>query len=285
MTHQLPFKAMLLAFIILFGMTACNEDFIEMPDALTLKQQLPDPLPQQQQLPNPLPSGALVGQLRWSDTDHQTLVYNPQGQVSHLLSQWQYVQGDPSQIHTFGYDFQYDAQNRPIQLTMTNGYFVKYFYNGNLIQKTQEFLPNGIISQEVTYHYAKGRITHEIQKTRNTNGELGYVRKHVFSYDNKGNLQQVKTYLQNENLQYVLEETTTYSGFDDKVNPTSWLLRYPYLPQMRWQFNNPQREVRQIGQGAPQISTNAYEYNAQGLPARKSTVSSSGTTVTTQYLY
>lgn len=85
--------------------------------------------------------------------------------------------------------------------------------------------------------------------------------------------------------QYELIETVVYSDFDDKINPTSWMLRHPYLPQIRWQFNNPGREVRSPAGGPAETTNYAYEYNAQGLPVSKTTSRQGAGVLTVQYQY
>jgi hypothetical protein len=276
---QQPFKPVLFALLIALGATACDKDPVTEPN----------PNPPQQELPNPLPANALVSQLKWSDNDHYTFTYNAKNQVSNLRYQWQFVQGDPTQIRTIVYDFQYDAQDKPVQVDYTGGFSEKYFYHGDLVHNTKEFYPGGDLSKEVTYIYASDRIAQEIWRVNNLPGEPVSVYKYEFGYDQKGNLAEIETYEQvtdstSGQLQYKLLETTEYSDFDDNINPTSWMLRYPYLPQVRWQFNNPGREVRHSSAGVTETITHAYEYNEEGLPVVKRSTRPSGV-LTMTYIY
>lgn len=272
---QISFRTTLMALTILFGLAACKKDPVETPVEI----------PPQQQLPNPLPATALVKQVKWAENDHETYTYNARGQVSQRRFQYQYVQGDPTKIRTTVDDFQYDAQDRPVLVNSTGGYTVRYFYHGNLIHTTKEFYPGGALAREVTYIYANNRIAQEIWRVSNLPNEPVSVYKHAFSYDSKGNLNKIETYEQLENLQYKLLETLEYSDFDDKINPTAWTLRHPFLPQVRLQFNNPGKEVRQQAEGQPETTIYAYEYNAQGLPVSKRTTRPSGGVLTAQYQY
>jgi len=68
------------------------------------------------------------------------------------------------------------------------------------------------------------------------------------------------------------------------VNPKSWLLRYPYLPQVRWQFNNPGKETIKVGQDQPKTILYTNEYNAQGLPISNTEIRSNGI-LTAQFFY
>jgi len=90
---QISIRQVLLAAVVLLSVAACDKDETENSN------------PPQQELPNPLPANALVKQLKWSDTDHQTLTYNAKGQVTQLKSQWQFEQGDPNEIKIITYDF------------------------------------------------------------------------------------------------------------------------------------------------------------------------------------
>lgn len=259
---QQPFKSALFALTLLLGLAACKKDPIETPPPATV-------IPPQQQLPNPLPASALVKHLTWTETDRQAFTYNDKGQVTQLRSQWQYVQGDPTKIKILVYDFEYDARNRPYQLKVSGGGFVRYFYHGDLIHLTKEFRPNGELVKEVTYLYTGDRLSHEIWRVSNAPGEPVTVYKHSFAYDARGNLAKVDVYEQLENLQYKLLETVEYSDFDDKINPTGWTARYPYLPQLRLQYNNPRKEVRRLVGAAAETTTHTYTYNVQGLPRQK----------------
>lgn len=271
-------KPVLFALLVALAAVACEKDPATDPNPN------PNPVPPQQQLPNPLPANALVSKLKWSDNDYYSFTYNAKNQVSHLHFQWQYVEGDPTQIRSLDYDFQYDAQHKPIQTNYTGGFSTKYSYHGNLVHRTKEFYPGGDWSREVTYIYADNRIKQEIWHVNGLPGEPVDIYKHEFGYDSKGNLTEVKTYERVDDTQYKLLETVEYSDFDDKINPISWMLRYPYLPQVRWQFNNPRREVRLPADGTSQVATHEYEYNDEGLPvSRKTTRPASVQTTTYEY--
>lgn len=265
---QQTYFAVLMAILIQLGLSACHKDPVVEPS---------EPLPPQQQLPNPLPANALVKQLKWTDLDHITFTYNALNQVQQVRSQWQYVQGDPTQIKSITYDLEYDAQHKPVRISTEGGLDAKYFYDGERLVKSQELNQQGKVMKEVTYSYTNNRISQELWRIPAVvAGEPDDIYKHVFAYDSKGNLNKIAVYEQKENLQYILIETTEYSDFDDKINPTSWMLRYPYLPQMRLQFNNPRKEVRKTTDSTPRTTTYAYEYNQAGVPISKQTILPTG---------
>lgn len=270
---QIIIRQVLLAAVILLSAAACDKDETENPN------------PPQQELPNPLPANALVKQLKWSDTDRQTLTYNAKGQVTQLKSQWQFEQGDPNEIKVITYDFQYDGQDRPILVTETGGLTTRYSYQDNLVDKVQEFYAGTIVMKDITYQYdAHRRITGQIWKVAGIPGGPVTSYKYVFSYDAKGNLTKLEKFEQADNQQYELVETTQYSEFDDKINPTSWLTQAPYLPQARFQYNNPQKVVRTVTGDQPEVITFRYEYNAEDLPTVRRIKKAGGVT-TQQYQY
>lgn len=278
MKHPL-LKSALFAVTILLGITACKKDPVDPPGY---------DWPPQQQLPNPLPAKALVKQLKWSELDHQSFFYNEQNQVKQLKSQWQYVQGDPTKIKTFVIDFEYDAQHKPVKITLNDGNTVKITYKDNLIAKTQEFFQNGTLTNDITYLYENQVIKELRRESNNADDELPTIYKYKLGYDTKGNLNKIETYLQiidsTQEVRYELSETREFSNFDNKINPTSWLIQFPYLPQMRWQFNNPGKETITVPQSPATTYTYNYTYNENSLPVSKSTTGSGGT-ITVQYIY
>jgi len=270
------FRLSLIFMTVLVSMVACKKEPAE---------ELPDNLPPQQQLPNPLPANALVKQLWQAENDHETFTYNTKGQVSQLRFQYQYVEGDPTQIRSIVYDFQYDAADKPIRVNTTGGFAATYTYEGNRIKKTQELYPGGAVAKDVSFVYANGRIIREYWGITDVFEDTVTLYKHDFSYDSRGNLNKIEMYLQTGNFQYQLLETVEYSDFDDNINPTSWTMRYPYLPQLRYQFNNPRKEVRTPSVGEAQTTTFAYEYNAAGLPVVQRVTRPSGYVSVIEYKY
>jgi len=262
--------------VALLGFVACKKD----PN--------PGPVPvapPQQQLPNPLPATALVGQLKWSDNDHETMTYNDAGQVSQLISQWQFVEGDPTKIRTIQYDFHYDLEHKPALLSSSDGFRVQYFYHDTLIERTREMLASGTVLNEVTYLYNTNfQIIQEVHR-RTDLGQPMQVYKFVLGYDNKGNLIKVEEFEQTGVDQFNLLHTIEYSDFDDKVNPTSWMVRVPFLPQVRWQMNNPGRETHHWTTGESKTLLYSYEYNTAGLPKLRRTTAHTGEVYLMTYTY
>ena len=140
------------------------------------------------------------------------------------------------------------------------------------------------MAREVAYFYQNDRLSHEIWKVSNLPVDPPDTYKFEFGYDAKGNLNLVKNYQLDSLQQYTLLETIEYSDFDDRINPTSWMLRYPYLPQMQYQLNNPRKEVRYPAGGGSVTTNFQYEYNTQDLPVSQQKTTNTGS-LTTQYQY
>jgi hypothetical protein len=267
------FKSALLLFALAIGASACDKEFLEWPF----------PLPNLGQQHLPLPANALVKQLKWTETDHRSFTYDTKGRVTSIVSQWQSVQGDPSKLSRVAHDFEYDAEGKLVQVK-TAGYHTRYHYRDSLIDKTQEFLPNGQLSKETRYVYVGKHIVEEQWLIREAlTGQL-VAEKHLLGYDDLGNLNKVESYAQKANGHFERYATVEYADFDQKINPLSWTLRSPNLPHTRWQWNNPRREVRSVVGSAPQVTVHSYQYNPQGLPVSKQSTGAGGT-LSVQYLY
>jgi YD repeat-containing protein len=252
---------MLLLAAFAFGLSACKKEPVE---------PIPTPVTQQ---PSALPASALFKQIKWAETDHLTATYDVNNRVSQLRSQWQFVQNDPTKIRSVVYDFQYDAQGKVTRITHAGGLVINLYYNGQLVEKAQELLPSGAVMNDFTYLYNNKRIIGIIRKFTSASNDRVATHKYEFEYDNRNNLSQIKILeLLSQPINgnpYKLLETTTYSNFDDKVNTTYWHVQFPYLPQVRWQFNNPRRKEIKVEGGSSTVYNYTYTYNAQGLPTER----------------
>lgn len=213
------------------------------------------------------------------------MAFNALGQLTELRSQWQFVENDPTQIHTITYTFEYDSLNRPVVVFRSDGFVQRFFYLNNHIKKVEENFINSWPTREIIYLYQNDRIVQEIWKVYGQPHDPPTVFRHDLTYDNLGNLNKVVTYRQDDNQTYQWEETLTYSDFDNRLNPVSWMLREPYIPQLQLQYNNPGRIVRQQGAGPAETTTISYTYDARGLPASKRITYPNGGQATIQYMY
>lgn len=254
--------------IALTTLFACKKD----PQDPTV----PQPAPQQ---PNPIPENALVEKIRWSENDHYTITYNDQHQPLKMVYQWQYVQNDPTKIRTVTYDFHYNQQGLLDELFESNGFTTKYFYQNGLIQKAQEYYPGGAMANQTEYIYDQNRIVQENFLVYGSTGELDVYFRRFLKYDAKGNLIREETVERQENSTFKWLQTLDYTNFDQKINPTQWLLRFPYLPQVRWQFNNPGKMTRTSAGNETVVHHYLHEYSPEGLPVSRTEIKPQGTLV------
>jgi hypothetical protein len=248
----------------------------------------PTPEPEVPAQTSPLPSYALLKSLKHSDIDFQQFNYDASGHLSQLVSQWQFVQNDPSQVRKVVYDFKLDAQNRPIELSIQSGFRTQYVYKNGLIEQTQEFFPGGAVYKDQSYQYRQGRISSIREVRANVSPAEGTTTfRFDYSYDQRGNLNKVQEYLLSNpdtpQEKAKLLMTTEYLDFDDHINPNSWLMVYPYLPHLRWQINNPRKELRYEGD-FHKTTIFTYQYNAQKLPVLRR-AQAEGPSLTVEYLY
>lgn len=244
--------------------------------------------PPQQQLPNPLPAGALVKRIQSTETDFQTFTYNNRGQVKTYRAQWQYDEADPTKIRVIEDLFEYDGQDKTALSASTGGWSTHYYYNDKLIEKTQVLFPGGAVFTDYTYLYDDNYVIGLIVMQAKEPNEPVVTYKHLFDYDDRGNLIRDERYTLQETTQgdkfYVLESTTTYGDFDNRINPIGWMLQYPFLPQIAWHVNNPGYQEYKVANSAAQTTRYTYEYNAAQLPVVRR-ITSDGNTRTEVITY
>lgn len=264
---QISIKTLLLAGAVITGLlSACSKD--------PQDPSIPTPAPQQ---PNPLPENALIEKIKWSENDHYTITYNEEHMPVKVVNQWQFVEGDPTKIRTIEYLFDYDAQGLLRQVVESGGWTVKYFYQNKLIDKVMEYYPGGELANQTEYIYDGNRIVQENYIVFASTGEQESYFRRFLKYDAKGNLVKEETLERQDNMVFVLAHAKEYSQFDQHINPTQWLLRYPYLPQVRWQFNNPGKEVVSVRFFDPVVYHYVHEYNNEGLPISRTEIKPLGT--------
>lgn len=245
-------------------------------------------LPPQQQLPTSLPAAARVKAMVWSPTDQQLFAYNAQGQVSRLVSQWQSVIGDPTQVTRVTYDFAFDAQQRPVSKKVTGSTNWQFDYADALIERAQELDGRPLALSDYQYQQWDSRIRTIFVKRRVDATSTVANFKWELSYDPQGNLTKWAEYRQNDHPTngqlYTLLQTVEYSDFDTAINPIGWMVLQPYLPQVRWHLNNPRRELRSTPNELGELIEHHYSYNAQGLPSQRRTTRR-GLTTTVDFVY
>jgi hypothetical protein len=275
---QLTIKSLFLLLALSSAFSACKVD------------DDPNPHPDVPSQISPLPDFAKLKLLKRSETDFQEFNYNASGFLNQGTYQWQFVQNDPSALRKIVYDFKVDANGRPTEMSYLPGYRIEYVYQNGLIVHSKEFSPGGALNKDRQYQYQQKRISRVVEVRANVPPAVGTTTyRFDYSYDQRGNLNKTQeSILSNPNtpqekasLVLVIE----YLDFDDQINPNSWQLVYPFLPHLRWQFNNPRKEVRYEGELRPIKTTlYRYQYNDQKLPVLR-TEELEGGPLSTQYFY
>lgn len=228
-------------------------------------------LPDNIQQPNPVPPHALLKRIYYTGNNHYSMAYGAQNQLTRMLYQWQYDPEDTTSIRTLVYDFQYDAAQKLIGLKYSGGFSLRYFYKGSLIDSIMEYYPGGDWQASYRYGYTAGRISHVLRTVAGIGGELPTRYRYTFDYDDHGNLCSITTSEQLPDGQYQWFKTEEYLDFDNGLNTANWLQHYPYLPQVRWQFNNPRRMRTRTRDLEEVILQNEYRYDALGRPVSVTT--------------
>lgn len=96
-------------------------------------------------------------------------------------------------------------------------------------------------------------------------------RKVIFTYYDDGNLKEYLDYRADTNFDLSLENTVTFTNYDEGVNVDDFYLLkefaddFLFLPQVKWQKNNPRHSTR-IGTMNDYSTDCTYQYNTDKLP-------------------
>jgi hypothetical protein len=208
--------------------------------------------------------------ITYSDSDFQTFSYNDAGKITKYTSQWQFVQNDPTQIKKLNFDFLYDATGNLIRVNTTGGGYIKYYYKNNILEKTEEIDAKDRVQTRRTYTFTGNNLTEEYWETNLVYGDKAEV-KVVFDYDNIGNLIKETTSIPDSiTHNFVPNDITEYSGFDSNPKTDNLLMRYPHLPAITLQKNNPAKKVFKTADGKIIFTENyTYQYDEKGVPVKK----------------
>jgi hypothetical protein len=262
-------KTLLLGIGISFALVACKD------------ASEPTPKPEEPPL--------LLKKINWTEKDFLTISYNEKKLPTQYTSQWVF---DPDgNISTYQVTFDYDSQNRLIQVNANLGLKNKYHYQGNVLQKTEEYDHKNrlVITHTYTFDQQK-RLLQIIDDITDPVDQATAKLKHTYEYDQRGNLTYLKDYQFNPSTQtYDLTYTQAWEGYDNQKNPDNLRLSFPYLPGVTLQVNNPgKKSVIQTNGIVTETQTYSYQYNEKGYPTQRTAVLQSGTktaTITGVYEY
>jgi hypothetical protein len=231
----------------------------------------------------------LLKKITWSEKDFITQAYNDQGQPTRYTSQW--VSSPDGHVSSYIAEFLYDAKHKLVRVEANQKLLVKYVYQGDVLQKTEEYDHKDRLVVSHTYSFdASKRLTQVLDHiTDPLDGTAGHLKK-TYAYDNRGNLLTYREYHLQANTQtYELQLSYNYEGYDDQKSPNELSLIFPHLPQIKFQVNNPSKRTILLKDGSvKEEQTYSYQYRVDGYPSSKTThirVGTRSTTYTGTYEY
>lgn len=224
----------------------------------------------------PTPTKELVLQkITSGDQNVQAYSYSAQGLLSSFQSHWVY-DDSASTASTMRAEFNYDAQNRLSQITTNGSLYVKFFYEGKLFDRTEEYdHRNRLIVTHFYLFNAEGQLVElldQIHDPYSDSTDLSSFVKFRYEYDNQKNVQRIFSFTRKAgDTSFKPWQSVHYEGYDDKKNPYNSLPHYPFVAQSCTQVNNPGKIItkRSDDQSVLSVLTMTYTYNAQGYPTRK----------------
>lgn len=225
--------------------------------------------------PAPVEDNIRIKRITWAETDFQEYTYDADGLLTKYVSQWLFVQGT-DQVKRVETVFEYNARKRISRSVTENLMEVKYYYRGDVLEKSEEYDQKGRLA--ITHYYTFGNrnepleirdvITDPTDGNRVT-GEL----KHLFEYDFRGNNTVQKEFVKNlATGTFDLNYSIHFDGFDQNKYVENAVSLDPFVPHaVRWINNFSSRTLKDKNGNImqpPQLYT--YECDQQGYPVRKS---------------
>ncbi|WP_428656436.1 hypothetical protein [Runella sp.] len=220
-----------------------------------------------------------------SATDFQQFKYDSDGRITQYVSQWQFVQSDPSQIRRLEQNFVYNAAGQLTTLSSDAGIH-NYVYKNGVLEKVESRSANRLISTTYFLFDAKGQVAEreEVVPEEHRLPDAPAKTKWKYTYDAKGNCVHTDYFLFMEDS-YKLYESIDYSEFDTSGNPFDLLSFYPYVPWVKFHVNNPGKQTTSYASGGePAITTYRYQYNSKGIPTQR-TITQNGADWTVKLEY
>lgn len=209
-------------------------------------------------------------QITYSETDYELFERDQQDRLIRYTSQYQNTQGTPLAISTWVYDLIYDEAGLLAEIKVNQVLTYKYFYdNDRVLSKTQQLAPNGLVLETKYYTFDKGYLTEEIRETTGLANEKIQI-KVVYEYDQEANLNKQIFYQKKQNEpEYSLLSTLTYSDFDGKRKADNIKMAFPFIPDHRFQQSNPRKIEHRIANDTLIASEKyTYEYRNHDLPSK-----------------
>ncbi|GAB3316669.1 hypothetical protein GCM10027299_07200 [Larkinella ripae] len=225
--------------------------------------------------PKPQPETLQLQKITSGEKSFQNFGYNAQGQLANFQSYWIYTDS-ASTVYSQNAEFQYDDQQRLSQISSNGKPYVKFFYEGKVLDRAEEYDHRNRLVITHTYLFnAEGRIVELLDLIHDpyepTSDPVSYLKSR-YEYDGRGNVQRVQSFTRRVGDPAAKAwQNTYYEGYDDKKNPQLPEVNYPFLPQMRTMVNNPGKiTVKSADNNTVLVEErNTYGYNEQGYPVRR----------------
>ncbi|GAB3914203.1 hypothetical protein GCM10028803_59220 [Larkinella knui] len=223
--------------------------------------------------PAPDPKPLRLQKITSGEKNFQRYIYNAEGLLSGFQSNWAYNDSTAAVLNA---ELAYDSQQRLSRITSNGSMYVKFYYEGKMLDKTEEYDHRNRLALSHFYLFSvEGRLVElldQIHDTDNDTFETATFIKYRYEYDNRGNVTQAQGFIRKPGASsFKPWQTVYYEGYDDKKNPNLPVVSYPFLSQERTQVNNPGRiTVKNADdQSIISVQTLTYQYNEQGYPTRE----------------
>jgi YD repeat-containing protein len=224
--------------------------------------------------PPPAEATPKVTKIIWSEKDFRQYTYLPDGKLSKYLSQWVYIDDNSGTTRQVTADFSYTSSSLLDKVVFDSGFFNKYYYEGSIPKKMEEYDNKNRLRLSHTYTFgAGGKLKESLSQVHDlVEGEANQI-KQTYTYDNLGNLTEHKIYNKlQEQTEFSLSSITRYEEYDNKKSVDNLTYEFPYLPEIRFYTNNPGRRTIFGPNGSTVINAflYTYAYNDKGYPVQKS---------------
>ena len=179
--------------------------------------------------PDPSASELKLQKITSGKQNVEQYTYTDQGQLKALHSEWEYSDSARTRV-ILDAALAYDAQQRISQITYNGSLSVKFYYEGKLFDKTEEY--DHLHRLVVTHLYlfnADNQLVELLDQIHNPNdesaGQVEYV-KHRYEYDGKINVQRVYSFTRRTgDAAFIPWQTISYEGYDTKrIRICSWFI-------------------------------------------------------------
>lgn len=231
------------------------------------KQDQPAPVPGIEQ--------KLLKKISTSDREFELYTYNSNKQLVKLTSQYidDHINNTVASDETL---FLYQGNN--LSKIQYEAGFLEFFYTNGRIDSIKNYTGSNIlINTDYPQYNAQGQL---ISVTTNFSGffpMMPNAMKKTFVYNADGNLVETSYSLKlSRNSDFVFQEKTVFSDFDNKPNLESFNYVDFYFPGLKLMKNNP-RKVKMYNKDNLLESdmTLSFEYNAAGYVTKK-TINTAG---------